>query len=57
VSPGKRKAPVDAGANANTKTNQPSTTVVENKYSGKVRPAPREPGVTHYECPDCRWSA
>jgi len=25
--------------------------------SGKVRPAPREPAVTHYGCSCCRWSA
>ena len=25
--------------------------------SGKVRPAPREPGITHYGCDCCRWSA
>jgi hypothetical protein len=25
--------------------------------SGKVRPAPREPEVTHYGCDCCRWSA
>lgn len=56
MSPGKRKAPVDAEANARTK-NQPSTKIVETKYAGKVRPAAREPGVTHYECPDCRWVA
>jgi hypothetical protein len=25
--------------------------------SGKVRPAPREPEITHYGCSCCRWSA
>jgi hypothetical protein len=27
--------------------------------TGKVRPAPREPGITHYACVDdcCRWTA
>jgi hypothetical protein len=54
MSPGKRKAPVDAGADAVTKTNQPSIRIVEAKYAGKVRPAPREPGVTHYGCDCCR---
>jgi hypothetical protein len=57
VSPGKRKAPEGTGANATNKTNQLPTKVVETKYSGKVRPAPREPGGTHYGCSCCRWSA
>jgi hypothetical protein len=57
MSPGKRKTPEDTGADATTKTIQLSTKVVENKYSGKTRPAPREPGVTHYGCSCCRWSA
>jgi hypothetical protein len=25
--------------------------------SGKVRPAPREPRITHYGCSCCRWTA
>jgi hypothetical protein len=25
--------------------------------TGKVRPEAREPGVTHYSCSCCRWSA
>jgi hypothetical protein len=25
--------------------------------TGKVRPAPREPGITHYGCSCCRWTA
>ena len=53
----KRKAPVDTEADATTQTIQLSTKVVENKYSGKVRPAPKEPGVTHYGCSCCRWYA
>jgi hypothetical protein len=53
----KRTAPEGTGTDATTKTIQPSTKVVESKYSGKVRPAPREPGVTHYGCSCCRWSA
>lgn len=56
MSPGKRKAPEGTGADA-TKTNQPPTRIVETKYAGKVRPAPREPGVTHYGCNCCRWFA
>jgi hypothetical protein len=57
VSPPKRKAPVDTEADATTKTNQLPIRIVEAKYAGKVRPAPREPGVTHYGCSCCRWSA
>jgi hypothetical protein len=62
VTPRKRKAPVDAGADAITKTNLPSTRIDQGGFwakaaSGKVRPAPREPGVTHYGCSYCRWSA
>jgi hypothetical protein len=48
MSPGKRKAPVDAGADADTKTNQPSIKIVETKYAGKVRPICREPEVSWY---------
>jgi hypothetical protein len=57
VSPDKRKAPEETGADATTKTIQLSTTIFEAKYAGKVRPAPREPGVSHYCCSCCRWSA
>jgi hypothetical protein len=57
MSPDKRKTPEGTGANAITKTNQPPTRIVEAKYAGKVRPDPREPGVTHYGCDCCRWSA
>jgi hypothetical protein len=57
MGPYKRTAPEGTGTDATTKTIQPSTKVVESKYSGKVRPAPREPGVTHYGCSCCRWSA
>ena len=57
MTPDKRKAPVDAGADAITKTIQLSTKVVETKYSGKVRPGVREPDHTHYGCSCCRWSA
>jgi len=57
MSPGKRKAPESTGADVTIETNQPSTKVVENKYSGKTRPAAREPGLTHYGCSCCRWSA
>ena len=57
MSRGKRKAPAGARADAITKTNQPPTRIIQSKYAGKVRPAPREPGVTHYGCSCCRWSA
>jgi hypothetical protein len=57
VSPDKRTAPEGTGATAITKTIQPPTKIVQSKYAGKVRPAPREPGVTHYGCSCCRWSA
>jgi hypothetical protein len=57
MSPDKRKAPEGTGTNATTKTNQLPTRIAESKYAGKVRPAPREPGVTHYGCSCCRWSA
>jgi hypothetical protein len=55
MSPGKRKAPEGTGADA--KTNLPPIRIVEAKYAGKVRPAPRESGTTHYGCSCCRWSA
>jgi hypothetical protein len=57
MSPDKRKTPEGTGADATTETNQPPTRIVEAKHAGKVRPAPREPGITHYGCDCCRWSA
>ena len=55
--PDKRKPGLGTRADADSNTNQPPTRIVETKYAGKVRPAPREPGVTHYGCSCCRWSA
>jgi hypothetical protein len=69
VSPGKRKAPEGTGADATTRPDLPPSIVDEDAdsvddpgffhkaLSGKVRPAPKEPAITHYEhfCGDeCR---
>jgi hypothetical protein len=68
MNPGKRTAPEGTGANADTRPEQPPERIAQEAdeedpgffakaLSGKVRPAPREPEITHYGCPCCRWSA
>lgn len=68
MTPGKLKAPEGTGADAITRHHQAESIdqdpdeddgpgFWDRAMSGKVRPAPREPGVTHYGCDCCRWSA
>ena len=53
----------EAGSQAPDRARNPRPTpgFLAKAAAGKVRPAPREPGVTHYSCTDrcCRssWSA
>ena len=66
--PGKRKAPEGTGADATTRPIQPPDTISQDAdeddnpsiwrkaLSGKVRPAPHEPEITHYGCSCCRCS-
>jgi hypothetical protein len=68
MNPGKRKAAEGTAADATTRPDQPPDTIAQDAdqddpgfwtkaMSGKVRPAPREPEITHYGCDCCRWSA
>jgi hypothetical protein len=66
-SSGKRKPPLGTGADARpdlppTKIDEDADSVDDRGFfrkalSSKVRPAPREPEITHYGCNCCRWSA